>query len=452
MALEDLPEGNVFLLVRHSDGSYFRDYNPFSVARDLDRLQIEVVSANVIRSGALLVRTKNKTSAQTLANQEELLGRAISVEIADRLNTVEAVAFAPSLKTITEEDLVAELGAQGVIGVRRLTSRDGQRSPLLCFRFRGLAHTAHLTAGFEKLPLRLWIRAPLMCRRCSHFGHTQRRCRAVTACCLRCAGPHPTDSCAESLRCCPHCGGPHAAWDRSCAVLRFRLRCAEEQRASAGPPLEPFRTTLAEAFVASGTGRLRTRPTAATTQTTQTEPEQAQVQARLKTATTQMDAEEKQEAESQTESRRKTATTQTAKQTQKMDMSTQTRATVLEDSGTQTGNPAQEDAEEDPTAPEDQPPGLRRQEPTTESSHPELSDPEFFPEQKQDRPEDRHAYTFRYADGSEPPHIINRLYRYEKSVRVADLDLGRGTRARRAATNGFYFDGKFGRRLYLKTT
>ena len=313
MALEDLPEGNVFLLVRHSDGSYFRDYNPFSVARDLDRLQIEVVSANVIRSGALLVRTKNKTSAQTLANQEELLGRAISVEIADRLNTVEAVAFAPSLKTITEEDLVAELGAQGVIGVRRLTSRDGQRSPLLCFRFRGLAHPANLIAGFEKLPLRLWIRAPLMCRRCSHFGHTQRQCRAVTACCLRCAGPNPTDSCAESLRYCPHCGGPHAA----CAILRFRLRCAEEeQRATAGPPLEPFRTTLAEAFVASGTGRLRTRPTAATTQTTQTEPEQAQVQAQLKTATTQTDAEEKQEAESQTESRRKT------KQRKKMERET----------------------------------------------------------------------------------------------------------------------------------
>ena len=231
----------MFLLVKYTDGTNFRDTNPFTLARELDRLLIGTVTANPIRSGALLIRTKNKTSAKTLTERTELLGKNVIVEVADRLNSVEAVAHAPSLKNITDQDLITELGPQGVIGLRRLGSRDGRRSAQLCFRFRGLTYPAYLTAGYERLPMRPWVRAPMMCRRCASFGHTQQRCRSEQLCCLRCAGPHDTDNCEENRLFCPHCGGPHAAWDRSCGVLQYRLRQAEvEQRASTGPSPEPL--------------------------------------------------------------------------------------------------------------------------------------------------------------------------------------------------------------------
>ena len=240
MRLEDLPEGNIYLLVKYVDGSHFRDTNPFTLARELDRLQIETITANSIRSGALLIRTKNKNSAALLERTTEVLGRAITVQVADRLNTVEVVAHAPSLKNLSDEELIEELGPQGVVGVRRLGSRSGQRSPQLCLRFRGLAHPAYLRAGYERLPLRLWVRAPPMCRKCASFGHNQHWCRSEEYCCLQCAGPHHTDECQEQQRFCPHCGGPHAAWDRSCPVLQYRLRRAEEeQRAGTGPHAEP---------------------------------------------------------------------------------------------------------------------------------------------------------------------------------------------------------------------
>ena len=240
MRIEDLPEGNVFLLAKYEDGSHFRDTNPFALARELDRLKVETVVANSIRSGALLIKTRTKSSAILLTQTTELLGRPITVEVADRLNTVEAVAHAPSLRSLSDQELIEELRPQGVIGVRRLGSRSGQRSPQLCLRFRGLTHPAYIRAGYERLPLRLWVRSPAMCRRCASFGHTEHWCRSEALCCLRCAAPHHTDECHEDTRFCPHCGGPHAAWDRSCTILQYRLRRAEEeQRADAGPPYDP---------------------------------------------------------------------------------------------------------------------------------------------------------------------------------------------------------------------
>ena len=167
MLLQDLPEGNIFLIIKHADGSHFRDSNPFALARELDRLLIETVTVNSIRSGALLIKTRNKTSANSLLSKTELLGKTITVEVAERLNTVEAVAHAPSLRSLTDEELVTELGPQGVIGLRCLGSRDGRRSPQLCFRFRGLTHPPYLNAGYERLPLRgPWVRSPPMCRQC----------------------------------------------------------------------------------------------------------------------------------------------------------------------------------------------------------------------------------------------------------------------------------------------
>ena len=86
--------------MKYSDGSYFRDTNPFSIARELGRLRIGTITVNPIRSGSLLMKTKTKSSARILVAREEFLGRDVCVEIADRLNTVEAVACAPSLKTL----------------------------------------------------------------------------------------------------------------------------------------------------------------------------------------------------------------------------------------------------------------------------------------------------------------------------------------------------------------
>ena len=82
---------------------------------------------------------------------------------------------------------------------------------------------------------------------------------------------------------------------------------------------------------------------------------------------------------------------------------------------------------------------------------PELSDPDFFPRVKTTKQGDEHSYIFKYEDGSKPARTIIHLFIFEASIRVVDLDLRTGTRAHRAAVNGFYVHRQHsGRRLYLK--
>jgi hypothetical protein len=61
-------------------------------------------------------------------------------------------------------------------------------------------------------------KAPLQCKRCQRFGHTQRNC-GYTPRCVACGEPHPSGECStprQQLKCCS-CGGIHTANYRGCA-------------------------------------------------------------------------------------------------------------------------------------------------------------------------------------------------------------------------------------------
>ena len=245
-------DASVFLLLKFRNGEPFSDIHPLAIHRHVKVLVGSLKTAKPIKSGALLVHTHRSSQTATLLGIEELFDQPVTVELADRLNTVEAAAYAPSLKQVTDEELLTELEPQGVIGVRRLRPRsDGSPNHLIRFRFRGLRYPESITFGFEIFNLRLWIQPPPLCRRCAKFGHTDKSCTASTICCLKCSGQHITEDCREDQRCCPHCGGPHAAWQQGCPALRDQLgRAEEQQQAAAGPPLKPKRLTYAEAITA----------------------------------------------------------------------------------------------------------------------------------------------------------------------------------------------------------
>ena len=61
-------------------------------------------------------------------------------------------------------------------------------------------------------------KAPLQCKRCQRFGHTQRNCGYAPRC-VACGEPHPSGECStprQQLKCCS-CGGNHTANYRGCA-------------------------------------------------------------------------------------------------------------------------------------------------------------------------------------------------------------------------------------------
>ena len=245
--IDSIPDGPTFHLVTMNDGSRFSSVSPLKIHRWIKKSIGDVESAKPLRSGALLIRVLSKGQALSLHDLKDFLGKEVTVRPADRLNSVEALAYAPSLLGIDDQELLTELKDQGVVGVQRLRPREGKPSPLIRFRFRGNSHPVSIRAGYEIFHLRLWIRPPVLCRKCARYGHGARSCRAKTARCLQCSGAHATDGCEAAHRRCPHCDGPHAAWERDCPAMQEHLyQTEQEQRANAGPPTPPPYSTYAE--------------------------------------------------------------------------------------------------------------------------------------------------------------------------------------------------------------
>ena len=257
------------VIIRRQDGGSYAEANPFRIACEIRAKIGDVQSAKPTASGALLVEVFSNEQAQELGKTQEFLGESVTTSQGDQ-DTVEATAYAPSLASVPDEELLAELRPQGVVGITRLRPRDGKANPRVRLTITGKTVPASIRAGYQDIELQLWISSPLMCRNCSKYGHTAKRCRSQVPRCLRCSGGHPTPDCRTEDRLCPQCGGNHAAWERSCPTLQEHFN-REKRRYSQ-------RDSLPDA---GGNLRPRQRHPEATTQTepnknieatTQTEP------------------------------------------------------------------------------------------------------------------------------------------------------------------------------------
>ena len=91
----------------------------------------DVQSARPIASGALLIKTFTKQQAQEIIKKEEFLGEPVKTSARGE-DTVEAMVYVPSLTGVPDEELLAELRPQGVVGVTRLRGTKQKRNQLAC--------------------------------------------------------------------------------------------------------------------------------------------------------------------------------------------------------------------------------------------------------------------------------------------------------------------------------
>ena len=208
------------ILLSLTNGKDFKIANTFRIAAEIRRLVGEVEAARPDAKGNLVITTKNQQQTEILLQQDRFLDQEAYFDCPQHLNTVEAYVYAPVLTEVPDEEIIAELRDQGVVGIFRLRQRNGRKNPGMRLHILGKTIPTHIRAGFQDIPLRPWRRSPLLCRRCASHGHTQKNCRADTLRCLRCADPHATDDCGAAKNLCPHCGGGHPGWDRRCEVLK----------------------------------------------------------------------------------------------------------------------------------------------------------------------------------------------------------------------------------------
>ena len=79
---------------------------------------------------------------------ERFLEEPVSMEPAERQDTTEGLAYAPSLINVSDE-IILELRSQGVIGVRRLRPKNGKTNANTRLTFSGKTPPTEIRTGFQ---------------------------------------------------------------------------------------------------------------------------------------------------------------------------------------------------------------------------------------------------------------------------------------------------------------
>lgn len=127
----------------------------------------------------------------------------------------------------TEEYLLRELAPQGVVHVRRIRKRDGERFknlPLLVLSFSSTQVPEFIYVGLIRVAVKVYYPSPLLCFRCGTYGHAKKNCdpSKFEPTCLRCSQQHGED---DPLPCrrdpyCKQCKGAHPVSSRDCPVYK----------------------------------------------------------------------------------------------------------------------------------------------------------------------------------------------------------------------------------------
>ena len=137
-SLDDLPSGQSFItLAPVSQRGTLKGISPFKLKRDLDALIGTCITAKIIRSGSLLLRARDRAQAKLALDISVFLGVEVKATLADPL--LPGSVYAPSMLTLSEEEIQRKLRPQGVTSVVRLRSRGDRPNPRLKVFFLGLS-------------------------------------------------------------------------------------------------------------------------------------------------------------------------------------------------------------------------------------------------------------------------------------------------------------------------
>ena len=157
-----VPNGPAFVLVRfEKKGLSFRNTSPYKI-RDVLKGMLACAPKEVsaIRSGALLIQTRDLSQTDALLKWKSFEGEEIRVTPADRLNQKEGLVYAPELMYESVETILRESEVQGVTKVTRLRSKTPRPNPLLKVSFAAVHLPSHLYAAYVRYEVRPCVPPP----------------------------------------------------------------------------------------------------------------------------------------------------------------------------------------------------------------------------------------------------------------------------------------------------
>lgn len=198
--------------------------NPFIIGKSIEQTCGKIESANTEDGGKkYALNTRSVDQANKLLAMTELIdGTKVEVVTHPKRNVCRCVVSCREAMDLSEDDLVKELAAQGVIKARRFTKREGNNrvnTATVCLTLNGTVVPKHIWFGPLRIATRLFYPSPMLCFNCCEYGHTSTNCKNE-AVCGKCSLQHPIEE-SEGGRCildpyCKNCKGNHPATSKDC--------------------------------------------------------------------------------------------------------------------------------------------------------------------------------------------------------------------------------------------
>ena len=190
--------------------------SPFAVQKGFQAVAGTLKSIKRLRDGSFLVECGKRAQAQNLLRTSRFIDRPVRVSIHKTLNSSQGVIRCWDLADMMEVEIRDELKDQGVVGVNRVTLKEGKVIPTntLLLTFGSLELHKEITVGYLKVKMALFVPNPMRCFNSNKFGHTSQCCK-VAAKCTGCGKDKHEGQC-EGPKLCSNCNGPHASSAKDC--------------------------------------------------------------------------------------------------------------------------------------------------------------------------------------------------------------------------------------------
>ncbi|XP_017488083.1 PREDICTED: uncharacterized protein LOC108376392 [Rhagoletis zephyria] len=158
------------------------NYDIFLVSKALENICAEPPQQiSFTRDGNLLVLTKNDTQANKFLKAKNLVSVCpIISELHPTLNTVKGVIFTPSLRSLSDKDIVEGLRDQSVTDcqkIKKVVKGELVNTSLHILSSNRYEIPKEIKIGFLVCKVDPYIPAPIQCKNCFKLGHTKKHCK-----------------------------------------------------------------------------------------------------------------------------------------------------------------------------------------------------------------------------------------------------------------------------------
>ena len=201
--------------------------SPFVLDKAIRSAVGSVKTLRRLRNGDFLLEVASAVQSRTVNKLDNLAGCPVTTSPHRTLNTCKGVIRCGPLVDCDKEETLRELKPQGVKDISNITVKDGsdgrRNTNTFIVTFNTQVVPKHITVGYIRVPVSVYIPNPLRCFKCQKFGHGKNACRGRETCATCGQIGHTTSDCTSEPKC-PNCNGSHSAFSKNCPKWLFEKR------------------------------------------------------------------------------------------------------------------------------------------------------------------------------------------------------------------------------------